>query len=225
MAKLSSATQARIRELRDRFPQRRSAVMPALHYAQADRGCLDDDTLIEVADLLEIPRNMTTEVVGFYTMFDREPVGRYKLEVCRNLSCALRGSLKMLAHIEDRLGIKAGETTPDGKFTLLEAECLGACGYAPMMQIGPYFYENLTREQVDGILEALAKDQEPPVAPAGYLEKDGVKWERGSDGRAVPTASEAITRFLAVPPAPGGNGKDPEEQAAPASTGESEEGK
>jgi NADH-quinone oxidoreductase subunit E len=225
MAKLSAATQARIRELKDRFPQRRSAVMPALHYAQADHGYLDDETLIQVADLLEIPRNMTTEVVGFYTMFDRKPVGRYKIEVCRNLACALRGSQKMLAHIEEKLGIQVGETTSDGKFTLLEAECLGACGYAPMMQIGPYFYENLTREQVDGILDALAKDEEPPVKPAGYDEKDGVKWEKGSNGRVVPTASEAITKYLAVPPPPGKNGAGPKDETVTASTAEAEEGK
>jgi len=225
MAKLSAATQARIRGLKDRFPQRRSAVMPALHYAQADHGYLDDDTLIQVADLLELPRNMTTEVVGFYTMFDRAPVGRYKIEVCRNLSCALRGAQKMVAHIEEKLGIKTGETTPDGKFTLLEAECLGACGYAPMMQIGPYFYENLTREQVDGILDALARDEEPPVKPAGYLEKDGMKWDRGSNGRAVPTASEAIAKYLAVPPAPGSDGAGPAGEAVTAPAAENEEGK
>jgi len=190
--------------------------MAALHYAQADAGCLDEATLVEVADLLDLPRNMTTEVVGFYTMFDQVPRGRYKLEVCRNLSCALRGSEKMVDHLKRTLGIQVGETTPDGMFTLLEAECLGACGYAPMMQIGPYYFENLSRADVDAILDALRRDEMPPVAPAGYFETDGVAPERGSDGRALPTASEAIMKHLAVPPAPGPAGAE----TAPAGTKE-----
>ncbi len=216
MSKLSAETQEKIRALRERYPQRRSAVMPALHYAQADAGHLDEETLVLVAELLELPPNMTTEVVGFYTMFDRVPRGRYKIEVCRNLSCALKGAQKMVDHLERTLGIKVGETTPDGKFTLLEAECLGACGYAPMMQIGPYYFENLSRADVDAILEALRRDAVPPVAPAGYLEMDGVVPERGSDGRAIPTASEAIAKHLAVPPAPRPAGAE----TAPAGTKE-----
>ena len=155
MAKLSPETQAKILDLRDKFPIRRSAVLPSLHVAQAELGWLDDETLGEVADLLEVPHNMTAEVVGFYTMFDRVKRGKYKLEVCRNLSCALLGAKKLTQYLEGKLGIHAGETTPDGKFTLLEAECLGACGYAPMMMVGPYFYENLTRAKVDRILEEL----------------------------------------------------------------------
>jgi len=191
MAKLSPETIRKIEGLKDRFPQRRSAVIPALHFAQADTSCLEDDTLAEVARILELPLNMTTEVVGFYTMFDRTSPGKYKLEVCRNLSCALMGAKKMVAHLEEKLGIKCGETTIDGKFTLLEAECLGACGYAPMMMVGPYFYEFLDREKVDAIIGALAEDQEPPVVPAGYHEEDREKPVRGSRA-AVPTASEAI---------------------------------
>ncbi len=216
MAKLSAETQEKIRALRDRYPQRRSAVMAALHYAQADAGHLDAETLVMVADLLDLPHNMTAEVVGFYTMFDLVPRGRYKIEVCRNLSCALSGAQKMVDHLERTLGIKVGETTPDGKFTLLEAECLGACGYAPMMQIGPYYFENLSRADVDAILDALRRDEMPPIAPAGYLEMDGIVPERGSDGKAIPTASEAIMMHLAVPPAPG----EAAAEAAPAVTKE-----
>ncbi len=216
MSKLSAETQEKIRALRDRYPQRRSAVMAALHYAQADAGHLDEETLVTVADLLELPANTTTEVVGFYTMFDQVPRGRYKIEVCRNLSCALMGAQKMVDHIANTLGIKVGETTPDGRFTLLEAECLGACGYAPMLQIGPYYFENLSRADVDAILDALRRDEMPPIAPAGYFEKDGIVPERGRDGRAIPTASEAIMMHLAVPPAPG----EPAAEAAPAGTKE-----
>jgi len=191
MAKLSAEAQRKIREVAERFPHRRSAVLPALHFAQAEVGCLDDDTLAEVAEILEVPLNQTTEVMGFYTMFDRKQPGKYKLEVCRNLSCALMGAKKVVRHLEEKLHIKSGETTIDGKFTLAEAECLGACGYAPMMMIGPYFYEFLDREKLDAVIGALSEDRMPPLAPAGYLEADGERAEPGSD-TAVPTASQAI---------------------------------
>jgi NADH-quinone oxidoreductase subunit E len=197
MAKLSPETQERIRYLKDRFPQRRSAVLPSLHYAQAELGYLDDETLAEVAALLDVPLNMTSEVVGFYTMFDRGPKGTYKLEVCRNLSCALMGADKLVRYLEDKLGIRAGQTTPDGKFFLTEVECMGACGYAPMLAVGPNFYEFLTREKVDAILTALGKDQEPPLPPAGHFETDGVSRPKVTRD-AVPPASRWVRETLAV---------------------------
>lgn len=197
MAKLSAETQDRIRSIKDAFPNRRSAVLPSLHYAQAEVGHLDDDTLKEIADLLELPHNQTCEVVGFYTMYERSLPGKYKIEVCRNLSCALLGAGEVVKHLEKKLGIKRGETTADGKFSLLEAECLGACGYAPMMMIGPHFYENLTPEKVDAIVDALAEDREPPVTPAGIYEKDGEKPAKGAK-TAVPSASEGVRDVLAV---------------------------
>ena len=203
MAKLSPETTKQIEGLKDRFPHRRSAVIPALHMAQADTGALEDETLAEVARILELPLNMTTEVVGFYTMFDRKQPGKYKLEVCRNISCALMGAKKVVGQLEEKLGIRCGETTVDGKFTLLEAECLGACGYAPMMMVGPYFYEFLDREKVDAIVGALAEDQEPPVTPAGYHEEDGEKPVPGKNA-AVPTACEAIAGALVEDPRNGG---------------------
>ncbi len=209
MAKLSAKTTEKIRALKDNFPQRRSAVLPALHYAQAELGHLDDATLLEVAGILEVPRNMTAEVVGFYTMFEREKTGQYKIEVCRNLSCALKGANRLTRHLAGKLGVAVGETTPDGKFTLTEAECLGACGYAPMMAIGPYFYENLTRETADAIIDALAAGKEPPVRPAGFLDLDDPPApERGAHA-ALPAASEAIGSHLAVRPPRNGNGSAP----------------
>jgi NADH-quinone oxidoreductase subunit E len=94
-------------------------------------------------------------VVTFYTMFNKKPVGRHKIEVCTNVSCMLRNSERILKHIEERLGIGVGETTPDKKFTLVEAECLGSCGTAPMMQIGEEYHENLDEHKVDAILSNL----------------------------------------------------------------------
>lgn len=165
MAKLSAETQERIRALKDRYPERRSAVMPALQLAQKELGHLEDETLNEVAGLLEVPANMTAEVVSFYTMFEREKRGKYKIEVCRNLACALKGNLSVIEYLEQKLGVKRGETTPDGRFTLLEAECLGACGWAPMLQVGDKFYEFLDRAQVDAIVDALREDKTPPGGP------------------------------------------------------------
>jgi NADH:ubiquinone oxidoreductase subunit E len=94
-------------------------------------------------------------VVTFYTMFNRKPVGRHKIEVCTNVSCMLRGSDRILAHLQSRLGVKTGETTADGTFTLVEAECLGSCGTAPAAQVGDEYYENLTEEAVDTLLSKL----------------------------------------------------------------------
>jgi NADH-quinone oxidoreductase subunit E len=195
VAKLSPETQEKIRDLKDKFPARRSAVLPSLHYAQAELGYLDDATLTEVAGLLELPQSMTTEVVGFYTMFDRQRRGKYKLEVCRNLSCALMGAKQLTQYLEKKLGVELGGTTPDGKFTLLETECLGACGYAPMMMVGPYFYENLTRDKVDAIVGALAEDREPSIRPAGYPEMDG---ETPKPIAKASSASGEIREGLAV---------------------------
>ncbi|NNF05999.1 MAG: NAD(P)H-dependent oxidoreductase subunit E [Candidatus Eisenbacteria bacterium] len=167
MATLTAETQEKIRALKDHYPERRSAVMPALQYAQDELGVIEPETMNEVAELLEVPANFTAEVVSFYTMFDREKRGKYKLEVCRNLSCALKGANKVVRQLADRLGIEPGETTPDGKFSLLEVECLGACGYAPMLMVGDTYYEFLDKKKVDGIVDALAEDQTPPGGPAG----------------------------------------------------------
>jgi NADH-quinone oxidoreductase E subunit len=108
-----------------------------------------------IAKLLGIPDHHVYGVVSFYTMFNRKPVGKHKIEVCTNVSCMLRNSERILRHIEERLEIKVGETTPDRRFTLVEAECLGSCGTAPVMQIGDRYYENLDPERVDRVLEEL----------------------------------------------------------------------
>ena len=120
MAKLSSETQEKIKALKDHYPQRRSAVMPALQYAQKELGLIEEDTMNEVAELLE-----------------------------------------------KKLGIKSGETTPDGKFTIMEVECLGACGWAPMMMVGDSYYEFLDAKKTDAIVEALVEGKEPPGGPHG----------------------------------------------------------
>jgi NADH-quinone oxidoreductase subunit E len=138
-------------------PERRqSAVMAALRIVQDDNeGWLTQAHLEAVAAYLEIPLIAVQEVATFYSMYELAPVGRHKVCVCTNVSCMLRGSDEVVAHLGKRLGIKPGETTDDGRFTIREVECLGACIGAPMMQIGPQYYENLTSERIDRILDSL----------------------------------------------------------------------
>ncbi|EHM7981970.1 NADH-quinone oxidoreductase subunit NuoE [Elizabethkingia anophelis] len=139
-----------------RYPEGRqkSALIPVLHIAQKEfGGWLDVPVMDYVAELLNIRPIEVYEVATFYTMFNMKPVGKYVLEVCRTGPCMLKGSDDILDHIRTTLNIKDGETTEDGLFTLKPAECLGACGYAPMMQIGKFYHENLTKEKVDEILE------------------------------------------------------------------------
>jgi len=139
-----------------RYPEGRqkSALIPVLHIAQKEfGGWLDVPVMDYVAELLNIRPIEVYEVATFYTMFNMKPVGKYVLEVCRTGPCMLKGSDDILDHIRTTLNIKDGETTEDGLFNLKPAECLGACGYAPMMQLGKFYHENLTKEKVDEILE------------------------------------------------------------------------
>jgi NADH-quinone oxidoreductase subunit E len=131
------------------------AVMAALRIAQDEHGWLSVPLMDYVADLLGIRPIQVYEVASFYSMYDLKPVGKHKISVCTNVSCMLCGSDQIVKHLQQRLGIKLGETTADGKFTLKEVECLAACGGAPMFQIGNTYYENLTPQKVDEILAGL----------------------------------------------------------------------
>jgi NADH-quinone oxidoreductase subunit E len=122
---------------------------------QEEHGWISEEGMKQVAEVLGIPVHHVFGVVSFYTMFNQKPVGKYKIEVCTNVSCMLKNSDRILKHIEDRLQIKPGETTSEGKFTLVEAECLGSCGTAPMMQIGDRYYEDLDEAKLDRILSSL----------------------------------------------------------------------
>ncbi len=154
-AGLSEVNLRRIEELKKRYPHPQSVVLEALWMWQGEHGWISDEGMRTIAGLLGIPENHVYGVVSFYTMFNRKPVGKHKIEVCTNVSCMLRNSERILRHIEERLQIKAGETTPDQRFTLVEAECLGSCGTAPVMQIGDRYYENLDTDGVDKVLKEL----------------------------------------------------------------------
>lgn len=139
-----------------RYPEgkQKSALIPVLHVAQKEfDGWLSVPVMDYVAGLLDIKPIEVYEVATFYTMFNMKPVGKYVLEVCRTGPCMLNGSEEILEYIRQKLNIKDGETTEDGLFTLKPAECLGACGYAPMMQLGKFYHEHLTKEKIDEIID------------------------------------------------------------------------
>ncbi len=142
-----------------RYPadQKQSAVLGALREVQHENGgYLTTDLMDAVAEYLEMPKIAVYEVASFYSMFELKPVGKYSISLCTNVSCMLCGSDEILNHLEKKLGIKLGQSTPDGKFYLKrEEECLAACSFAPMMQINHVYYENLTTEKVDQILDEL----------------------------------------------------------------------
>ena len=158
-ALLSGATRERIDHWVAKFPpeQKRSAVIQGLMAAQDQNGGWLTRELTEaVAEYLELPPVWAYEVASFYSMFDLEPVGRHKVNICTNISCWLNGADEVVRHVENRLGIKLGETTADGRITLkVEEECLAACCGAPMMVVDGHYHENLTPERVDEILEGL----------------------------------------------------------------------
>ncbi len=148
----------KVKEIIARYPEgkQKSALIPVLHLAQEEfGGWLDVPVMDYVAELLQLTPIEVYEVATFYTMFNMKPVGKYVLEVCQTGPCMLCGSDKIIDHIKNKLGIQAGETTTDGLFTLKPAECLGACGYAPMMQLGKFYKENVTIEKVDALLDDL----------------------------------------------------------------------
>jgi len=155
-------TLEKVKQIIARYPEgkQKSALIPVLHLAQKEfGGWLDVPVMDYVASVLEITPIEVYEVATFYTMFNMQPVGKYVLEVCVTGPCMLRGSNDIVNYIKEKLGIQAGETTADGLFTLKPAECLGACGYAPMMQLGKFYHENLTKEKVDEILELCRQGQ------------------------------------------------------------------
>jgi NADH-quinone oxidoreductase subunit E len=146
-------------KLRRRYPAgfESSLVMPCLRRIQEDRGFVADSDIGDLAAYLGVPRIQIEEVLSFYGQYRREPVGRFHIQACRNVACSLRGSERILDHLQKRLGIAPGETTPDGRFTLSTVECLAACGTAPVICVGDTYHESMTPEKIDALLAALVK--------------------------------------------------------------------
>ena len=141
-----------------RYPLKRSAIVPLLLFAQDEIGHVSDEAVEEIARRVGVKPIEVIEDIGYYSMLHRRPVGKYHLQVCTNISCMLRGGEEILAHCAKKLGIGHKQTTPDGLFSLEEVECLGACCGAPAMQMNYDYYENLTPEKIDALLERLAAE-------------------------------------------------------------------
>ena len=145
--------------MRKRLPEgfEPSMVLPCLRRIQEDRCHVADEDIDGLAAWLGVPRIQIEEVLSFYTQFRRAPVGRWHLQACRNLSCSMRGAEGVIGHLERRLGIAAGQTTPDGRYSLSTVECLGSCGTAPVVMVNETYHEDLSPERLDALIESLPK--------------------------------------------------------------------
>jgi len=166
---LSKETVARIEAESSKYPDKRSLTLPALRIAQEDLGHVSEPAMIDIAELLDLTPIQVYEVATFYSQYNLKPVGKYFIQVCKTLSCALVGAGSILDHLQNRLKIGLGETTPDGLFTLKAVECLAACGSAPMMQINDRYYESLTPEKVDQILKDLKQKGKSADATGPFM--------------------------------------------------------
>lgn len=180
--RFSDETLALVKTIIARYPEgkQKSALLPTLHLAQMEfGGWLSPEAMDYVASLLNLSSIEVYEVATFYTMYHLKPVGNCVLEVCRTGPCWLRGAEDIVDHIEKKLGIKDGETTKDGMFTLKTVECLASCGTAPMMQVGETYYENLDCNAVDKLLEDFKKNVKEPLT---HWDKKHVKKEASANG-------------------------------------------
>ncbi len=146
-----------IAEIVKRYPKRRSAIMPALYLAQEKYGCSDETTYQAISQILDVPEIWVFELASFYTLYNRKEIGKYHLQLCTNVPCMLRGTYDLMENLQSRLGIKNGETSKDGLFTLTAVECIGSCDVAPAMMINQSYHNNLSKEQLDKILDGLSQ--------------------------------------------------------------------
>lgn len=145
----------RIEKARSKYPTALAAVMDTVYIAQEQNGYISTEVMTEIADVLGIDKVSVLSVVTFYTMYHTKPMGKYHVQVCTNVSCMLRGGYQLWDQVKSKLGLDHMQVTADGKFSLEEVECMGACGYAPMIAVNEDFYENLTKEKVEEILDSL----------------------------------------------------------------------
>lgn len=156
---ISETLSSKFDQIITRYPLKRSAMVPLLLYAQDEVGHVSDEVIAEVARRVDVRPIEVTEVISYYSMLHRQPVGKYNIQVCTNISCMLRGADELFDHCCQKLGIGHKQTTPDGLFSLEEVECLGACCGAPAMQVNYDYYENLTPEKVDALIDELKKKE------------------------------------------------------------------
>ncbi len=156
MFKLSDDGRKKVEMELKRYETRESAIIPCLYLAQGEnKGWINADVISELAGLMDLPESRINEVFKFYTMFNQKPVGKFHVQVCTNISCALEGGRELATHICKELNVKYDEVTPDGRFTVSKVECLGSCGTAPMMQVNDRYHENLTHESAMNLLRGM----------------------------------------------------------------------
>ncbi|MBI3964306.1 MAG: NADH-quinone oxidoreductase subunit NuoE [Chloroflexi bacterium] len=172
MPVLSEATRAQIRAELERYPERRTALLPALRAIQAQFGWLPPEALHEAGELTGFDANALAQLASFYSLLYLKPVGAYVLQMCNNAGCYLAGADSLIEHLEQRLGVKVGQTTPDGVFSLRLAECIAGCDRAPAMMVNRDHVENLTRERLDELLATLRHEHESRSA-AGSTGRNG----------------------------------------------------
>ena len=168
--------EVRLDELVSRYPTRKAALLPALWVAQEiNGGWLSAEIMARVAAHLQIPETEVQGVATFYTMYNKAPRGRHAIEICHNVPCMALGAEQLIRHGERVLGVASGETTPDGQFTLARVECLGACCNAPVVQVGGTYYEDVTPEGLDKLIESLktaeSEEQKPPQGQISEMRK------------------------------------------------------
>ena len=182
MSALSPHVLDEIRELPAKFPQPRSAVMPALDLAQEELGYLTPEAMSQVAEALELDPGYVEGVATFYSLFHHAPVGKHRFYVCTNLSCTLRGANQIVDHLKTAIGVKEpNEVSSDGFFSYEEVECLGACEYAPMMRLDQRYHYDLTAEKIDQLV-AERRSPHPPAPPATSPASGEVKARKKRDG-------------------------------------------
>jgi len=155
--KFSDKSEKRFQLLQTQFPDKRSLILPCLYLVQTDEGMVSTESMEYIANRIGSPIELAHVygVATFYTMYNKKQVGKFHIQICENISCYIMGNDNITNHLCKKFGIKKGETTPDKKFTVTGVQCLGACGYAPMMQINEKYYENLSLEEVDKIINSL----------------------------------------------------------------------
>ncbi len=164
-----------ITDILSRYPVKRSALIPLLYVAQRDQGYVTESAMQEIAQLLRLTPPQVYETITFYTMFNLKPTGRFHLQVCKSLMCALVGSDTLFGWIHAKLGIGPGETTADGLFSLSAVECLAACGTGPMMQVNDDYYEQLTEDKLDRIVSDLRSTGTSPLKSGPFMWPEAVE--------------------------------------------------
>lgn len=187
MARLSQENVARAREVVARYPKPRSALIPLLHLAQEQDGYVSEEAMSHLAELLDTTPAEVLGTASFYEMFKRQPVGRYLVGVCTNITCLLRGAYELLEHAESSLGVRVGGTTEDGELTLESMECLAACGGAPCVQVNYRYFENVTPNGLDALLDDVRAGRLAEQVPAhGTLNRVALPHPVTSATRVMP---------------------------------------